>query len=634
MKKLLALNLALVLALGLCVPALAVEEPLDPFYTVEGEPEEDYETPPMMDEDYFYDDPVAAYQREHPEELESLEVDALIAGWGYEDMTAQEIFLEDYSWRGYDTVEETAKKVYIERRLEVEYRCQVAEEYRAEYTEEWESFDPDACFEKMNQYRWEIEIDKAEYISDQCMLTDEEFVDDMFVWYIDMDCFAWEDDWNDWDADEDALTLVVNGEASDIAIAANDWTTYADAADLRSLLGAEAVAGDYQGPVPVREVAEKLGWDVVWYSGDWWGRGQQVCLWNGDAFRTQAGEALAGYQELLDLSRKLSKEAIFSQTPKGQTETVELTFTRFNTLDGDETYTLQVNIDAVYQKGVADMTLTFDASQLLKLACDLTGSDFSQFDAPFSFDRLKSLLTAGKLELVWDFNEGGVAINWPLLALLDEDLTGWQATYLPGLALGEGNFDLAGLVYEGVLSVTESSGGVSGKSFADGLLGGFSAVAGPENIRRKGDSLILHVETGKVNAALSQLLGAEETVEFFRRFEMDATVTADGGVDMTAVLRTTMGAPVGAVSPSDLYLYSIPDIQLSAEAHGDLRKSTQRVELHIQNWGKFALEIVSGMTRAVAGPRQIADVAPGAKGLWVTPAPGTVLTRLGLTAPR
>lgn len=631
MKKLLALNLALVLALGLCVPALAAEEEtLDPFYTVDGEPVESYETPPMLDEDYFYYDPVAAYQREHPGELESLDVDALIAGWGYEDMTAQEMLLRDYDY--YDgSAEEVAKQVYVEKRLDVRYSQDWAERYKEYYPEDWAAFDADYYF----QFQWEwSDLEKEEFLAQRNILTEEEFADMMFenciAYYGCYDPSYWSGD----PAGEGALTLVVNGEASDIAIAANDWTTYADADAMRALLGAEAVAGDYQGPVPVREVAEKLGWDVVWYSGDWWGRGQEVCLWNGDAFRSQAGEALAGYQQLLDLSRELSKEVLFSETPKRQTETVEFTFTRFNTLDGDEAYTLQVNMDAVYQKGVVDMTLTFDASQFLKLLSDLVGSDFSQLDAPFSFDQLKSLLTAGKLEFICDFNEGGVAINWPLLGLLDEHLTGWQAAYLPGLALDEQNFDMAGLVYEEVLSVTESSGGVRGKDFADGLLGGISAVAGPENIRRKGDSLTFHTETEKVNAALSELLGAEETVEFFRRFEMDATMTAAGAVDMTVALRPNMKVLAGAASPTDLHLYGVPDVQLSAEAHGDLRKSTERMELHIQNWGKFVVESVSGTVRAVAGPRQIADVAPEAKRLWVEPAPGTVLTHLGLTGAR
>lgn len=632
MKKLLALNLALVLALGLCVPALAAaeEETLDPFYTVDGEPVDAYETdrPPMLDEDYLYYDPVAAYEREHPGELESLDVDALIAGWGYRDMTAQEMLLRDYDY--YDgSAEEVAKQVYIEKRWYVRYSQEWAERYKEYCPEDWAAFDADYYF----QWMWS-DREKEEFLAQRNILTEEEFADLMFEDCIT--CYGRYDpaDWSGNSAGDDALTLMVNGEASDIAIAANDWTTYADADAMRALLGAEAVAGDYQGPVPVREVAEKLGWDVVWYSGDWMGYGQEVCLWNGDAFRAQAGEALAGYQQLLELSRKLSQEILFSETPKRQTETVEFTFTRFNTLDGDETYTLEMNMDAVYQKGVVDMTLTFDASQFLKLLSDLFESDFSQFDAPFSFDQLKSLLTAGKLELIWDFNEGGVAINWPLLGLLDEHLTGWQAAYLPGLSLDEQSFDMAGMVYQGVLSVTESSGGASGKNFADGLLGGFSAVAGPENIQRKGDSLTLHTETGKVNAALSRLLGAEETVEFFQRFEIDATMTDAGAVDMTVVLRPNMDVMAGVASPSDLQLYGVPDVQLSAEANGDLRKSTQRMELHIQNWGKFVLESVAGTARAAAGPRQIADVAPEAKRLWVEPAPGAVLTRLGLANPR
>lgn len=613
MKKLLALNLALVLALGLWAPALAAEEETQaPIYTVDGEPVESYETPPMLgDEGYLT--PRGQYAQDHAEELAALDVDALIAGWGYQDInrTAQETFMNEHGDGG-DTLEEAARSYYIENRLDVSNSQDWATRYKGYYPEDWAAFDADCYF----QHEWSG-MEKETFLAWRNILTEEEFVDVMFEECIDI--YGGYDP-ADWGVEidvpaESALTLVVNGVVSDIPIAANNWTTYADADDMRALLGAQAVAGDYQGPVPVREVAEKLGWDVVWYRGDWKGRGQQVCLWNEEDFRAQADQALAGYQQLLELSWELAKESIFSETPKRQTETVEFTFTRFDTLDGDQTYTIKMDLDAVYQAGVMDLTLTFDASQLLKLVSDLTGADLTELDAPFSLDRLKNLLTAGKLELILDFNEGGVAINWPLLGLVDESLTGWQAAYLPGLSMDAGAIDMAGSVYESVLSVTESSGGVSGKDFADGFLGGISAVVGGENVRRKGDSLSLHVETDKVNAALSKLMEAEETVEFFRRYEMDATMTAAGAVDMTMVIRPNMEVLAGVASPSGLYLYGVPEVQLSAEAHGDLRKSTERVELHIQNWGKFVAESVSGMVRAVAGPRQIADVAPEAKRL-------------------
>lgn len=667
MKRTLALTLALVLALGLCAPALAAEEDVSIYY-VDGQPVEtvpagtvpelkniadepqevqdflyemyrdgdltqentDYDLSYFEDGDYEYVDPYAEYEAAHPEEIAALDVDALIAGWGYKDMTAAEAFMEYNGWRG-DTVEEAAKNRYIERRLWVQEDAENAPLYREEYPDAWASFDADAFF----QMAYGEDMDKAEYMAYYSLFSEEEFVDDMFTDCIEYGHYdeGWDDDYAGDDPDgEPTLTLVVNGVRSDIPIAANEGTTYADAADMRLLLGEEAVAAGYEGQVSVREVAEKLGWDVVWYDDgygewydydwydhDWWGWDQQVCLWDPVAFQAEATEAMAGYQALLEMVGESAGDGLFSSTPKRETETLELTFTRFNSLDGDEEYTLTVKMDGVYQEGVVDVTFTFDLSQLLALL-PAEGEEIETY-APFTFDELKALLTAGKAELILDLNAGTAAYNCPLLDLLEGSKTGWHLADFP--AYSKEKVDMAEALYKDVLATTERSGGEAAKRMADALLAGFSAVAGPENIKRSGSKLTVHVETERVNAALSRLLGTEEPIAFFRRFDMDATLTTAGDTDMTMVLRPNMEVLVGAASPMDLSLYGVPDIQLAATTHGDRARGTTNMELHIQNWGKFVLEGASAVVRAVKGPRQIKDVLP----LEVEPTPGTVLTQ-------
>lgn len=685
MRKTLALALTVVLALGLAVPAMAQPRLLDPdepyevpqeeiqafldlmeetgaFY-VDGQPVDTYpagEAPELKSiadesqevqdflyemykegdltqentsydlsyfEDYEYVDPYEQYAQDHPEEIANLDVDALIAGWGYEDQTAMEAFLAD---QYLDDVADAAVVVryeYILRRVGVLNSQDWAREYKEEYPEDWAAFDAERFF----QGEWSY-MDKEEYLAQKNILTEEEFVDVMFEDCIDTygryDPTDWEYDWHR----QSTLTLVVNGVRSDIPIAANDWTTYADAAALRAILGADAVAAGYDGPVPIREAAENAGWDVVWYDdgyGDWydydwydygwWGWDQQVCLWDPTAFRSEATEALAGYQALLEMAGESAEDGLFSPTPKRETQTLELTFTRFNSLDGDEEHTLTAKMDGVYQDGVVDVTFTFDLSQLLALL-PVEAEEIEEY-APFTFDELKTLLTAGKAELILDLNAGVAAYNCPLLDLLEGSEAGWRRADFPTYT-GE-KADMAQTLYKNVLATTERSGGEAAKRMADGLLTGFSAVVGPENITRSGNKLTVHVETERVNAALSRLLGTEEPISFFKRFDMDATLTAGGDTDMTMVLRPNMEVLVGEASPTDLSLYGVPDIQLTATTRGNRAKSTTNMELHIQNWGKFVLESVSAAVRTVKGPRQLADVLP----LQVEPAPGTVLTR-------
>lgn len=638
MKKLLALNLALVLALGLCVPALAAEEEtLDPFYTVDGEPVEDYETPPMMDEDYSYD-PVAAYEREHPGELENLDVDALIAGWGYEDMTAQEVLLRDYSYYG-GTVEEVVKRVYIEKRENVEYFCREAEAYKESYPELWEDFDADAYFAETF---WAEGGDKAEHMARWNLLTDEEFAGMMFYWYI-WDELKYPDDYDDdWDWDygyddaEPTLTLVVNGEASDVVIAANDWTAYADAADLRAILGDEAVGQGYEGPVPIREAAENMGWDVTWYDGGWLGVEQQVCLWDKEAFLAEIRSVV---EPLETLEKALTQCFQAVSSDKGAVKIVEtatLNIKRFNTLDGDETYTVKLRGETIRENQVLDGRYTLEAAELVDMFSPYMAQTVES-EGP-GVKVLRDALTDCQGEVVLDYNTGKMAYRIPLLGLMDKEQAGWQSGELSEAFAGGESQDRAVTIYEDMLerSTWDSDGGVGAWDNMELQLLGLAAVAGPDNVKVTGDTVAWTLETGKLNAQLAQYLetGGEDATAFFKKLNGKLTVDGKRGtVDFDLDLRPdTYGiyGPYYPFLPYSLFGYYGTEMELTLSGRMDKNGCTLTAKLHQKNNYELDLSYRSTLSPTTQKPRQIKDV----ERLWVEPAPGTVLTHLETTGAR
>lgn len=651
MKKLLALNLALVLALGVASPAMAqpmlrdLDEP--PFelgseevqtfletlaedayaFTVDGGRVEFCVTPPCLWE-YEYADSYAEYEAAHPEEFENMDVDALVAAWGYADMTAQEALLRDYSY--YEgSVEEVVKQVYIEKRKDVEDFCQDAEEYRAEYPEEWENFDADAFYA---EFFGDEDPDKAEFMAYLSILTDEEFAQMMFYFYAQ--ATLWDNDWDyDWDdpEEEPALTLMVNGEKSDVAIAANDWTSYADAADLRSILGPEAVGQGYEGPVPIREAAENMGWDVVWYDGwDW----QEVQLWDRAAFEAELADEFGPCDDFLTKVMDLGWERIFSEKPVSVRETADIAVTRFSTLNGNKDYKLSLELNYIAQKGVVDLTVTFDMAQLLEMidSSTLYYLTYLRGEDDSTLEELTRLLKAGKMEFILDYNTGEMAYRIPLLGLLDESMADWQHSEFD--VEGMGVFSLSDGLYEKMLkNAARFYWDGAQEALADYReeVANLRAVAGKDCFATRNGKTYWTVTTQRVNRAIGETLGLEQPdkTSIFKACELTCTLDDSGWIEMKLHLRPDVEGAGRAASES--YDYTIADtikysadMDLTASFSGSLNRGTGEVKAHWDNAGQMDVRVRASTSTASQGPRQIKDV----ERLWVEPAPGTVLTRL------
>lgn len=663
MKKLLALALSLILTLGLASPALAAETPAEPTPEQIAEIMEKYglEAPeaeldlfpdgdfgysvklpdPLLDEEYTYqdaEDEYAAYEAAHPEEIANLDAERLLADWGYYDMTAEELFMQN-SW--YDTLEEAVKRTYINKRIMIMDNCRRAEEYRTEYPEVWADFDADAYIVSDDDF-----LSKEEFMARENILTQDEFEDSLFVFYMDYvydDYLPLPDDWwwDDVTPSEPTLTLYVDGFAyEDVEIVAENGVTYADAADLRGIFGEEAVPADKTGLLPIRETAEAAGWDVGWYGGGWNGE-QEVQLWGKEGYVTALAEEFGPLNDFLAKAMKVSGNTLFAETPTSTHETVTVDLTRFSTLDGDKTYPLTFEVDAAMGGGVLDATLTFDVTELLKLFPTDALESVTKMGG-FSVTQLRQFLKAGVMEFIIDYNTGEMAYNIPLLALVDEDLAGWQTETLPGLdgtaeamkGLEEVSFTEA--LYAQLLNTAERSGAAYGLMEYGSVTDALSVFAGKDRFTTQNGKTTYSLTTEAANQSLTRIIADAADLHdfsdvpggvfsFFKAFDITYTLDDSGNVTMELHIRPDTDGIAAAVAKSYESSYygdtsaagvmeivmnwvmKAWDMDMTASSQGSAQRSTGRVDIHWNNVGKVSVRTTATQTSGKA-PRNVEDV--------------------------
>ena len=101
------------------------------------------------------------------------------------------------------------------------------------------------------------------------------------------------------------------------------------------------------------------------------------------------------------------------------TSTFDFTLTAFNSLDGDETYTVTVKADLLVKDQVADLTLTADLAQLWVLLPQSVKDKMAANLPKVTFQDLPALLGGCKLRLIYNMEEGALYWNIPLLGLFD-----------------------------------------------------------------------------------------------------------------------------------------------------------------------------------------------------------------------
>ncbi len=619
MKKWLTWLLTLALAVALTSPALAAEETV----VVDGHSVPTLDLSELLDGDaWAWGDRAsyAEYEAAHPEEIAALDQDALLAGWGFRDRTAEEQFWAEFSAYG-DTVEEAVKNNYIDNRLLAERNCREAEAYRAQYPQAWESFDADAFFQAdVRDDRDETYRDAAAYMNYWNLLTREEFADDMFVWYVDR--YLDEDEDGGGSRTAPALTLMVNGAASEAAITAADGVSYVDAADLRAILGEAAVAADVTGPVAVRAAAEAAGWDVGWYSDDWEER-QEVQLWDRAAYLARSEDFRAMDDFLARLAER-SWAKVFSEEPIAQRVDLDVTLTRFSTLDGDKAYPLSLTADCIAQKGLVDMTMTFDVAQLLQLLDDQTLAEAAD-QLGLTADALTQLLREVEAEMVLDYGQGTAVYRIPLLARFDEEMGGWtQPDAGPTHSEDdEAAFDPVPSCYDKMLRSAGWMGAEDAAEEFEAEIGALGLFFGNDRFTTRNGATTYSLTTQTVNEYLrarAEREGAAGRSSPFQTFEAAATLDGQGvlsSLELHARLDPASFCDLG-LDNSDLAILQMlglsPDVDVTAHAEGDQSRSSGQLELHVENWGKLTLAWDETTTQAGRSPRQVDEVATQTQG--------------------
>lgn len=612
-KRILSLAMSLVMAVSLAAPALAAEGA----------------SPTPL----YGDAEVEAYRAAHPGELEALTTEMLLEGQGYQDRTPMERYMEDY---GLDSEEEARASLlgtYVRYREMAAQDQEQAEAYRAEDPASWENFDPDAFFAENLDYC----DSKEEYMTSWYLLTREEFEDSMYVMYMDDRAYydGAEDDWGSPSISGGGFSLVANGvyigSEADGTVRLEGGVSYASAETLNAVLGTSLTGEE----LPIRRCAEEAGWDVAWNAGN----GQAVLL---DRERLLTG-VITPYgwteEDLSGLDRLMERLLAAAGTEAGQsyrtTETCDITFTAFNSIDGDKTYTARVNAEVLARDNVWQVTLTANAAQLLELFSEEVRQALAAEMPKASFQDLKTMLSGLKAEIIWNGDEGTMYVNAPFLSVFDDSITEntWFSFDAPVVMPGTGiTWNTAEMLYESLLSDSESAWLGAEYAYTDWVnqKAAVYTLFGPRAVTEKGGTITWKLDAGTVGAALSTALGSEDvTAEMAEKLfkEFDLTLSVDGGgavsadvtirPDMDAAAWLAMGDPVSYDAGETAlmtWIMNLLDFRLDAHSSGTADQAVGTMEFHWKN--QFKLELKSQAARKKTGdvpalqPPETAEILP------------------------
>lgn len=557
---------------------------------------------------------VTSYEAAHPEEMANFDVNAYLVSQGYQDPTAA--FMEDYGLDSPDQVPARAKFLYINDRLNVAETHAQAEAYRAADPESWESFDADTFFEE-SFYFYD---GKDAYMGLYTLLTQEEFAEDMYVEY--MTYYNYDSNWYPGQSSGDRpLTLVSNGEYVDAELTAADGVTYVSAETANTLFGAHFT----EESVPLRAAAEANGWDVVWNANQ-----NQVVLLNREAM--MAGTDFSSFDELMNrLMKAQVGEAGQSYRTTG---TSDISFTAFNSIDGDKTYHATVKSEALFRDNVYDVTVTVSVADLLGLLSQQTLDKLAADMPKFTLKDLKTLLTGVKVELIMNLNTGMVYWNAPILASFDDSVSAdtWHALDL-GLTADSlqkmmaGEWNTADILYDELVAQSESSWSptYSYYSFTSSL-DTLALLFGADRFTESGGTLTWKIDAKTVNGLMSELAGQD--VSLFKEYDMAISVSENGKFSAKAAFRMDMDAAAAMIADSSWYAtgaaetaaitwaMNLFDFRMASSSSGTADQASGTAEFHWKN--QFSLKMDTQSSR-----KKTSDVPTAA------PPEGAELVELG-----
>ncbi len=560
----------------------------------------------------------ALYSARHPGELEALKTEDLLSRQGYtETLTPVEQYMEDWGLNSEDQVRPTLLNTYVEDRIRAEQIHADYLVYAEGYPDQLAAFDADAYFAE--EYPWYDS--KAEYMQSYTLFTDREFAEAMFVEHVEQNYWEWNyegdnwydpDDWTYPDEDPKPLTLVVNGvPMADAVISAEDGWSYASVPTLNAIFGQHNV--DDGEMKPLRAAAEAAGWDVGWNE-----RNNTLFLLDGKSLKAQYAGSMAALDAVLDwaLTHAEVKEGQSYKT----TETVDMTLTMLDSLDGDKDYKVDVTVEALQRDAVVELTVTVNAADLFRLLGDDLAEALAAELPKLTVKDLKNLLGGVKCSAILDLEQGNFYFNLPLLSAFDKTVSEdtWYAVSL-GMGVDETLTDslgmtltdlaedlpnvLAEVIYQSLLDDSAHRWTSPEDAFAETetAVAFLGALAGPDTLKKSGTTLTWTVDTKAMNTLFSEVLGVEAAP--FKVYELEYVMKGDGSFtydvavrpDMAGLARASMAGGYGSPALSILAgrLLGLFDFRVEGHSAGTADKAAGTVEYHQKNAFRLELDMDS-----------------------------------------
>ncbi|MCI9402068.1 MAG: hypothetical protein HFF04_00140 [Oscillospiraceae bacterium] len=585
------------------------------------------------------------YDETHPGELDKLDTRALLEKAGYYDMTAETWYMQN---NGLTTLEEVRTSLlsdYVTARLTVEATHARFLEYQSAYPEKWAEFDAGAYFEE----QYGSFMTKEGYMDGYYLFTEEELAEKMFSEYILWNRWTWDTGY-DWPQKDQPITLVVNGETLyDAVITAGDGVTYADAATLNAVLGT-SLEGE---AVLIRSAAEAAGWDVTWNEMN-----NEVVLLDRESllkgvlapsdFREEWDSAtdpeaqfvknilgepdekglftqdFSRYDEMMNrtLEANKGKEGEVQRT----TSTFDFTLTAFNSLDGDETYTVTVKADLLVKDQVADLTLTADLAQLWVLLPQSVKDKVAANLPKVTFQDLPALLGGCKLRLIYNMEEGVLYWNCPILALFDDSIeeNTWgkvdfssRVTVVTAEQETSDGWNTAEKLYNDLLADSAANWWGAEDAYSDFAISRVftNLLVGNDRITRRGDTLTWSLDADALTSCMALEDGYVDLEDLtaaglFKEFNVTFSVEKDGRYSLSAAIRPDMDAIAAQYTADPWYdtseaalmtwVMNLLDFRMSADVSGMADRTSGNAQFHWKNQFKLELK-TSSQRRTNAG---------------------------------
>lgn len=535
---------------------------------------------------------VETYEFRHPGELDKLKTEDLLAGYGYtKTLTPLEQFMEDQGITDPARVRPRLLRNYASSRLWVDQTRAASLAAQEQYPEQWASFDADRWYTDMHSYE-----SKEEYM-DRYSLSEEEFREIMFTYYVDSESWKWD---LSLPGGGQPAELWVNGELVEGIVLA-DGVSYASADVLNPILGTQ-LTGDR---IPIGQTAREAGWDVVWNPNR-----KQVLLYQKDSLPQSD---FTQFDELMN--RILSTVQIQEGQSYRTASTTTLKLTAFNSLDGDRTASARITTELLQKDALYEYTVTVNAGDLVSL---MPRQLLEQIDAQLGAQSLGSLLRACKVTVLLNAETGDLYLNAPVLSLLDSDFTtgSWlhlSADQSPVLSLlanfGSLEWNTNDILYQALLN--DSAGSYWGGQMpylsylqSQGMLGG---LFGPQNFTRRGETISWSLDARSFQDLLpDDGETAIQLASILKEFEVKLSVDQRGKAVSDMVLRLDMDALAELISreswdPSPLsavmtaWFLNLLDFRLESHASSAGGNGSSTASFHWKN--QFKLEISGASTR-------------------------------------